>query len=1839
MLRGATHREMLLRSDGMVLYRAMREGDTRPVLLEVGSPPRELELIASLTSPCVARPIERTIYDGVPTLVLEDFDGVPLRTLLARPLPLGRSLRIASRIAEALAELHDEGVIHKNVKPDNVLVAADADSVKLVGFGIATRRAQAQTTVSTGRLIEGSLPYMSPEQTGLVNRPLDQRTDLYSLGVLLYEMFTGHLPFEANDPLEWVFCHVAREPTAPTYRVEGLPLAVSDIVMKLLAKSADDRYWTARGLVADLTRCLELWTSDEAIAPFTLGQLDVSERLHVSERLYGREAELDVLLAAFGRVNEGGRPELVLVSGYSGVGKSSLLRELHRPIMRARGSFITGKADQYNRTTPYSTIATALRDLVLETLARGEASIVDASRHLKIALGENARAVIDIIPELEHLVGEQPPLVPLPPAESKHRFLTTCQRFLGAFARRERPLTLFLDDLQWADAASLELLQFLITHPDTAYLLALGAYREAEVGPAHPVLDMVDAVRRSKTSVSEIHLGPLPPEPLTQLVADAVHTSREEASALARLVHRKTGGNPFFAIQFMSTLQRDGLLELDVVARAWRWDVARIEARDYTDNVVELMVQKIEALPDATRNMLKLAACIGTLADVRILSLISKRPVADLHRALEPAVEAGLVLRTERARQDGHESDCSYRFLHDRIQQAAHSLIAEGERTGFHLAIARSLLASRVPQDDHVFTIANHYLLGLGAIEEGRERLDVARFLLDAGMRAKAALAHRGALQFFSGGVSLLPPESWNTDYETTHALTFEVAECHWLTGDFEAAERCVAPLLARSRTTAEKFRVYGIQVRLHTIQNEPARAVLAGLEALRMIGLHWEPHPTTEEVQCAHDQVWKLLGERPIEALLGLPAMTDPEMQAAVDLVSLMVDPAYFDDWNLYCLLGCFVVSTSLRFGNSPGSFAGYGSFALLIGVVYGRFEDAARFARIANVALERPASKPMMAKVCEMVATVHGWVKPLRSIIPYVERGAREGEEIGDRLWGSYCASHVSRTLLSAGEALEEVLRQSDRCLAYVRKARYDELVDLHVFLGAFVRRLRGERPREDDISGNAEPSVRTGASPFVAELQRIWQLQEAWIMGDYARASRVSECARPHLVLVRVLIESVEYSFFDALTRAALWAEASPEERQVHEVRLAEHERSQRAWAASCRENFGAQHALIVAEVARIAGRDVDAEKAYEQAIAVANEAGLIHVEAIANEVAARFYEGRHLPSIARMYLRQSRTAYARWGADAKVAQLDRQHPELHEVIAATPSAIASRPEEMDLLGVIKASQTISGELDLERLTGRLIQVVLEHSGARLGRLLLLRDGVLRIESEATVTERGLEVRPRSVAASGSGLVPESVVHYVLSTRKSVALPDASAGIAWSGPGRFRADEYFERVRPRSVLCMPIVRGARVAGIFYLENNLVSHAFTPERVGALDLLASQAAITVEAAFWIRQEREARVALDRSESRFRQLSDSKLIGVICADRSGRILEANDYFLEMLGYTREDLRAERVRWTDLTPPEYAELDANALRELDATGICRPFEKDFFRKDRTRVPVLIAAANFDGTGSQSVAYVLDISDRRRAQEERDRLFLQEQAARAQAERALRAREEFLAIAAHELRTPLTPLKMQVEVLAGLAKNTIPTSTQGRAELLKLLEKSNRQLDRIVGLVGQLLEVSTASIGRMSLTIEDVDLGELVHRALERHRFEAEAAGCVVSLSVPEKVRGRWDPLRLEQVVVNLLTNAMKYGAGSPIEVTVAEEAGEAVIVVRDHGIGVDERDRNRIFERFERAVSVSHFGGFGLGLYTSREIVRAHGGTIRIESRRGVGSTFIVRLPLDSRLQ
>ena len=907
----------------------------------------EYELKEELDSTWAARPLQLEREPGRTVLVLVDPGGEPLTSLLGAPLALGHFLRLAIGIARALAAVHKRGLVHKDIKPAHILANRETGQVWPTGFGIASRLPRERQTPELPETISGTLAYMAPEQTGRMNRSIDARSDLYALGVTLYQLLTGHLPFTASDPMEWVHCHIARRPVPPTERLDNIPPTVSAIIMKLLVKAAEERYQTAAGIEHDLRHCLADWEAYGRVDDFSLGQDDTPDQLLIAEKLYGRTREVETLLAAFDRVVTTGAAELVLVSGYSGIGKSSVVNELHKALVPRRGLFASGKFDQYKRDIPYSTLIQAFQSLVRWLLGMSEHDLVSWRDALVEALAPNARLVADLVPELHLIIGQLPPVSDLAPQDAQRRFQLVLRRFIGVFATPEHPLALFLDDLQWLDAASLDLLEDLLTQTDVSHLLLIGAYRDNEVDAAHPLMRKLAAIGKTGGKVQEIMLGALSHEHLGLLIADALHCEPKRAAPLTRLVHEKTAGNPFFAIQFLYALAEEHLLEFGHSASRWTWDLERIRAKGYTDNVVDLIVAKLTRLEDGAQRALQLLACLGNVARTKVLAPLLETSTEQVQAVLWEALRQDLVERL----------DGSYRFIHDRVQEAAYSLIPEASRPADHLRIGHLLAAQMPPdqQEEAIFEIVNQLNRATTLITAKQEREQLAEFNLIAGKRAKASAAYASARTYLATGAALLSQDFWHYRHELMFALELNLAECEVLTVELAAAEQRLNVLSTHAATMVERASVACLRMDLYTTLDRSSDAVHVGLDYLRHLGIGWSPHPTEEQARREYERISLQHRSRATEELVNAPLMSDPESLATLDVLTKFAMPALLTDGNLYLLVICCAVDLSLERGNSDGSCFAYEWLGSAAGARFGDYEAGFRFAQLGYELVER--------------------------------------------------------------------------------------------------------------------------------------------------------------------------------------------------------------------------------------------------------------------------------------------------------------------------------------------------------------------------------------------------------------------------------------------------------------------------------------------------------------------------------------------------------------------------------------------------------------------------------------------------------------------------------------------------------------------------------------------------------------------------------------------------------------------------------------------------------------------------------------------------------------------
>jgi predicted ATPase len=1243
--------------------------------------------------------------------------SVPTDETAFEPLPGGamelrQFLKTAIRITSALAQLHAKDTIHRNIRPQNIRMHTPSGYVKLLGqAGAYTVRDPQREAAEAAE----ALPYMSPEQTEDMKRPADHRSDLYSLGVVFYEMLSGKLPFQAEDPIGWVQAHLTLEPPPLTVVTPETPQAVSDIVGKLLQKTVEERYQSARGLLIDLETCLVELRAKGTIEPFPLGARDVWHGLRISAKLYGRETEAVSLFAAFERVVNTTKPEIALVSGYSGVGKTSVVLALHKPIVRERGFFLSGKFDQHKRNIPYVTIGQAFRDLIRQILTERTSQIELWKKRIAEALGPNAQIVIDIIPQLEELIGKQPPVPELPIADAQNRFNAVFRSFLGVFAKREHPLVLFLDDLQYADWASLALLNAAITHGDTKHILVLGAYRDNEVSPSHPAITTLEEIKKAGVEFTSIVLKPLEIEHLQQLVADTLHCSADQALSLAALLHKKTGGNPFFANQFLAELHHENLVRFDVDNSVWQWDIAEIGAKEFTDDVVELMASKLRRLPGETQAALQLAACIGSEFDVEMLQVTHDKTPEETYQDLDPAVRGEFMLRRGNI----------YKFMHDRVHQAAYSLIPKEQVNWVHLRIGR-LLLERTPQADReerIFDIVNQFNMGKVYITEADEQVTVAGLNLIAGRRAKASVAYRSASTYLGKGISLLPTHKWDTDYELTRDLYLNQAESKYLSGNikeeepkdteetpenvqerpegaeealpkkkkkttFEVAEDLALEEIEHATSNADKADGYSLLIRLYITMGRNEESIARCIECLKLFGIDLPPNPDADLAREELRKLWESMRDLRVEDLLDLPWMTDRETMAAMNTLAVAYVGYFYVNPALTDLAVFHMINLSVKHGNSVFSPVGYASFGRALCANFEAFEDGFRWGKMAYDLTDKYNLIAAKIQVCNFYgALISFWTRHISTDIEISRVGLQAAAQTGNPTYTSFHWLQVIRGAIVRGDPLDEVYHLSVAGLHYSTKStKFYIIADMILAMQRHAQTMRGLTASFSSYNGDfagggyhegAEVGgydkdsfdeeafakhLATKSVPVINTWFHELRMEARFLSGDYEEAVSAGMTALKTIWGAVSTVPYPELYFHLAICASAHFDSADATRQEEYKLLLAEHEAKLRLWAKSCPENFLCKHALIEAEIARLEGRNDEAAALYDKAAEAARARGFVHNAAMSKELAARFYRGRNDIETASRYIREARDCYAKWQAHGKVKHLAKQYPDL-------------------------------------------------------------------------------------------------------------------------------------------------------------------------------------------------------------------------------------------------------------------------------------------------------------------------------------------------------------------------------------------------------------------------------------------------------------------------------------------------------------------------------------------------------------------------------------------------
>ena len=1860
--------ELLQEGTKSLIYRGVRVEDGCPVVIKSLGPEQcttrnveqlkhEYAIAQQLNLPETVQALALVFDRGLPYLILEDFGGRSLDQLLHQFRGPAAFLGIALQIVNALAQIHQRHIIHKDIKPQNIIIHPDCKQVKIGDFGLAAFLPYESQVFSSSNRIEGSLPYLPPEQTGRMNRGIDQRSDLYSLGITFYEMLTGQLPFQGNDPLEWIHCHIAKTPTAPSAINPAIPQVLSNIILKLLAKVAEDRYQSAVGLQADLERCLHSWNTTGTISSFAIAEQDVSDRLQIPQKLYGREPEITQLLTLFNQVMTGGKPELILISGYSGVGKSSLVNELHKPIVQTRGLFISGKFDQYKRDVPYSTIVQAFQGLVRQLLTEPEEQLVVWRDRIQAAVGNNGRLITDVIPEVELITGKQPSIPVLGSAESQNRFNLVFQNFIGAFARVNHPLAIFLDDMQWADSATLNFIQTILTNSHLRFLCFLLAYRDNEVDVSHPFSLMVEKLRQQGIRPTEIMLSPLDLACVNQLISDTLHCSLEQSESLSQLVLHKTSGNPFFVNEFLKTLYQENLLTFNSSERTWSWNVQQIEAKGFTDNVVNLMVERMQKLSSESRQLVSLASCIGNQFDSKTLAIVVEQSSDSITHALREAVLRGLIVEDET-----ETAEKRYSFMHDRIQQAAYALIPDAQKRSVHVQIGRLLLRDLDSEqlEEQLFDVVNHLNLGHEYITELEEIKQLITLNVSAGKRAKASTAYAPALNFFDTASHLLPSDAWDADYPQVLDLFTELAECEYLTGSLERAEALFQLLLGKAQTNLDQATIYMLQIRLYQVAGRFNDAFNVGLSTLQLFGVTFPE--TDEQIQVAIDEEKQHaivnLGDRQISDLIDAPIVQDQTIRTIISLLTSMGPPAYLSKPNLFPLVVLKALNYSLKFGNTEESCFAYSMYSMLLVSMFRDIPSGYAFSDM-TIRLNQKLNDP---KYKGTVLHIHGshinvWCHPMSADLPFLEQGFLGCVEAGDITMANYNGFQGSWQMIEAIMPLADADRAIQKYLAFAQQSKHEAAYQTIRLQQQLILNLQGQTDHCHTLNSNGFDESQALATLERTEFgsgiafYHIIKLIVLFTYEQYQEAFQSAQEAFKVLGAVRSLPIEANYLLHYSLVLAALYPEQSSATQREFLETLNQYYQQLQYWADHCPANFLHKSALVAAEIARIEGHDLEAMRLYEQSIKSAHEYKFVQYEALSYELAAKFYLNQEFEAIARTYFQEARNAYSRWGALGKVHHLEECYSDLLSQFKSAPSpqhsssssdTFVSSGVQLDILSIIKVSQTISSEIVLSDLLQTLMQIVIEQAGADVGYVLLMHDHRLVIEVEARVNQANEQLRIQQliVDAETAQFLPQSILNYVQRTQEVVILENAIAS------NLFSEDQYIIHYQPKSVLCLPIARQSKLIGVLYLENNLATGAFTQAQLSALQIISAQVAISIEIAHLYQQ-------LADSQEQLNLALQSGQIGIWSWDIVQNQVEWDDQMYQAFGVSRETFDCTLEAVVNCIHPDDRDYFTQNLSQTLAEEVEHDLEYRIVFPDGSIHHIAARGRPFFNEAGQPIrmrGIVLDITERKLV-EERQLQLLQEQTARAEAESANRIKDEFLAVLSHELRSPLNPILGWARLLR--------TQKLNEAKMQQALETIERNAKLQSELIEDLLDVSRILQGKLSLNTAPVNLVPMIQAAIETVRLAAEAKSIEIRTSFNLNVgQVLGDSNRLQQVVWNLLSNAVKFTSSKgQISVTLSMVSSQsswvdderritndkglmttyAQITVTDTGKGIHPDFLPHVFEHFRQAdnATTRKYGGLGLGLAIVRHLVELHGGTVQVESPgEGLGATFTVQLPL-----
>ncbi|MBE9206862.1 AAA family ATPase [Nostoc sp. LEGE 06077] len=1900
------------------VYRGYRETDQKPVVIKLlrNAYPSFHELLSfrnqytiakNLNSPSIVQTYSLEPFQNGYMLVMEDFGGISLKEWGVERT-LHEFLEIAIALCDTLDILYRERIIHKDIKPANILINPETKQVKLIDFSIASLLPRETQTLVNPNVLEGTLAYISPEQTGRMNRGIDYRTDFYSLGVTFYELLTGKLPFASNDPMELVHAHLAKLPERLSNPKTELPSVLGEIVMKLIAKNAEDRYQSALGLKFDLENCLQQLEATGEIKSFEIAQRDVCDRFLIPDKIYGRETEVETLLQAFDRVSLGAT-EMMLVAGFSGIGKTAVVNEVHKPIVRQRGYFIKGKYDQFGRNIPFSAFVQAFRDLMEQLLTESDVQIQQWKTKILDAVGENGQVIIEVIPELSRIIGEQPSAIELSGTAAENRFNLLFQKFTQVFTSASHPLVMFLDDLQWADSASLKLMQLLMA--DTSHLFIIGAYRDNEVNPAHPLMLTLNEIAKSQAKINTITLAPLSQVQVNKLVADTLKCSEDVAWHLSVLIYQKTKGNPFFATQFLKALHQDGLIQFDFEIGCWQCNLSEVTAQAVTDDVVTFMSWQLQKLPRSTQDVLQLAACIGNSFDLATLAIVSQQSEIETAAALWKALQEGLILpigdvykfyvgQENQAGTSENQLIVTYKFLHDRVQQAAYSLIPDDQKQTTHYQIGQLLLQqiSAQAREDRIFEIVNQLNYGTALISEQTQRDELAQLNLIASRKAKNSTAYQAAHEYIIVGLSLLGENTWRQQYEMTLALHELAAEVALLNGNFEAMEQFIDTVIEQAHSLLEKVNVYCIRIQSHIFQSKLTCAIAIAQPVLQQLGATFPETPTPSDWQQEIKEIEQLIGDRQIADLVNLPQMRDAEKLAILKICNIISPAAYLTGSPLYPLLNTLSVKLSIQYGNTSNSTFGYVNYGNILCNFFQIVDTGTQFGSLALQIISKLDAKATKTEVLMILGVfiVHR-KSHIKETLPLLQEGYTSALEFGNLVLAGYNGHTFCLNSFWCNQPLATLEQDiSAYCHSLMQINQLTTANYCRIYWQP-VLNLLGFAEHTTFLSGKAleetefRPQLQSTNDGYGLYIFHLYKLMLCFLFGEIEPAkNHAIEVRRYFMAGAGLVSEPVFYLYDSLLTLAQLNPELDETSAALQSV--TENQTRLQQWAHHAPMNHQHKLDLVEAEKYRVLGKNYAAGDYYDRAISLAKANSYIQEEALANELAAKFYLGWGKTKVAAVHMQEAYYCYAKWGAKAKVADLEKRYTQLlAPILQQTRSTLSinetiitlgtvtstsgatsntSLSNTLDLKAILKASHTISGEIELEKLLSSLLKIVIENAGANKCVLMLLRDSRLLIKG--SITQGTQPVVLQRIPVEDSQDIPHKLIYKVKHNNQTVVLVDATADPTLAN------DPYIVRQQPRSILCSPILHQGKLIGILYLENNLVTGAFTSDRVELLNLLCAQAAISLENARlyensqnYAQQLTQSLTQLQANEIRFQNLANN-IPGMVYQFHLAADGSTSTPYVSSGCWDLYELDPELVMAGihNLSTMHHSDDHAAMIEALTYSAQnLTPFEQEcrlVMSSGRVKWAQFASRPTRRADGvTVWDGVVIDISDRKQAE-----LALQQAQLQIIQSEKMSALGNLVAGVAHEMNNPLgfiaASIKQAQPTIADifahlkLYQETFPNKSEeieDHAESIDLeysLEDLPKILDSMTLACNRLKNIST-SLRTFSRADRDYKVPFNIHEGIDstililKHRLKAneQRPAIQVVTNYGNLPQIECFPGQLNQVFMNILANAIDALEDSdngrnladiqanPNRITITTDLADNFVKMKiaDNAKGMSEEIKQKIFDNLFTTKAVGK--GTGLGLAIARQIVEeTHGGKLTCYSVLDKGTEFLIEIPV-----